>query len=153
MRQHHKKEKLMGNGMKVKINVKKFSRRQDCIAQIEYDYPETIRDVRGLIKETVNASVAGYLDRAAQSGLLHILSAETTEDMGKSGKISFSVNYGSKLPQLEDSIRTALEGFEDGLAVIFLDGKRLEDLEETIQLMPGSELTFVRLSPLAGRMW
>ena len=37
--------------------------------------------------------------------------------------------------------------------MIFLEGKRLETLEERIALREDSELTFVRMTMLAGRMW
>ena len=36
---------------------------------------------------------------------------------------------------------------------IFADGKELESLQEPVSLQEGSEVTFVRLTMLAGRMW
>ncbi|MFR9236606.1 MAG: hypothetical protein ACLVLH_28055 [Eisenbergiella massiliensis] len=50
-------------------------------------------------------------------------------------------------------MKNACQCFEDGIAVIFLEGKRLETLEERIALREDSELTFVRMTMLAGRMW
>ena len=47
----------------------------------------------------------------------------------------------------------ALLAFEDGLIALFADGKRYEDKEEIMPLHDGSEVTFVRLTFLAGRMW
>ena len=53
----------------------------------------------------------------------------------------------------EKAVRNALQSFEDGIFRIFADGKELESLQEPVSLQEGSELTFVRLTMLAGRMW
>lgn len=138
--------------MKLKINIKKFSKKQNEIAQIEMDYPSGIQTVRALLTETVKIMVSEYTARMDKNELLSVLTKEQIEDKSVSGKIGFGINYGKKHPDLEKSIQSALECFEDGIVVLFINGEQVEELETRISLKDGDELTFVRMVPLAGRM-
>ena len=139
--------------MKLKINVKKFSRKQNEIAQIELDYPVGMENVRDLLAETVKLMVAEYQSRMERKEVLTVLTKQDIEDKSQSGKISFGINYGEKRPDLEKSIQAAWECFEDGIVVLFIDGEPAEEIDAKLSLQEGSELTFVRMTPLAGRMW
>ena len=139
--------------MKLKINIKKISRKQNEIAQIEMDYPNEIQTVRELLKETVKIMVTEYKQRMNNGELLSVLTQEQIEDKSGSGKIGFGINYGKKRLNLEKSIQSALECFEDGIVVLFINGEQVEELDAGIFLKDGDELTFVRMVPLAGRMW
>lgn len=139
--------------MKVKINMKKFSRKQNRISQIEYDYPGEIRTVKELLEETVKIGISSYKERMERGELLQVLSGEEIEDQAQSGKISFGVNYGIHSPKLEESMQNALQSFEDGILVLFVGDRQMERLEEPVVLGADTELTFIRMTPLAGRMW
>ena len=52
-----------------------------------------------------------------------------------------------------DAVKAALKCFEDGMVALFADGVRYSEPGQTIPLREGSEVTFVRLTFLAGRMW
>lgn len=39
------------------------------------------------------------------------------------------------------------------MIAFFADGERFEDMEKKVLLHEGSEVTFIRLTFLAGRMW
>ena len=88
-----------------------------------------------------------------QSELLKYLTNEEIQDKATTGKISFGVNYNGMSADTEKAIRNALQSFEDGIFRIFVDGEELESLEQPVSLHEGSELIFVRLTMLAGRMW
>lgn len=139
--------------MILKINVKKFSKKQNEITQLERDYPDGMKTVRDLLTETVKIMVTQYESRMDSGEMLKVLTKQDIEDKSVSGKIGFGIHYGKKRPSLEKSIQSALECFEDGMVVLFIDGKQVENPDEHIELKEGSELTFVRLIPLAGRMW
>lgn len=139
--------------MKLKINIKKFSKKQNEITQIEMDYSDGIQTVRELLTETVKIMVTEYKQRVDNGELLSVLTKEQIEDKSVSGKIGFGINYGKKRPDLEKSIQSALECFEDGIVVLFINGEQVEELDAGIFLKDGDELTFVRMVPLAGRMW
>jgi hypothetical protein len=53
----------------------------------------------------------------------------------------------------EKAVVTALQCFDDGIAALFADGVRYTERKEIIPLRDQSEVTFVRLTFLAGRMW
>ncbi len=139
--------------MKLKINVKKFSRKQNEIAQLELDYPVGVKTVKDLLIETVKIMVSEYEARMDSGEALKALTKQEIEDMSQSGKIGFGVNYGESCPDLEKSIQAALECFADGIVVLFVDGQQVEELQERLIMQEGSELTFIRMTPLAGRMW
>ena len=53
------------------------------------------------------------------------------------------------VPDMSD----ALEAFSDGIVVIFADDRRLQRLDESIDITDIHNLTFIKLTMLAGRMW
>lgn len=52
-----------------------------------------------------------------------------------------------------DAIRTALEGFEDGLVRVLQNEEELTDLDREVIVREGDVFTFIKLTFLAGRMW
>jgi hypothetical protein len=50
----------------------------------------------------------------------------------------------------DEAVGTALQAFEDGLYLVFLDEEEQRDLDKQVFLRPDSKLTFVRLTLLAG---
>ena len=82
-----------------------------------------------------------------------MFSKEAIDNQVASGRVRFGFLDTSRKPNLEKAIHTALECFEDGIVVLFLDGMKYEDLYQEIKLHEGSEVTFVRMTLLAGRKW
>lgn len=140
--------------MHIKVNVKKSSGKHNEIIQQEFNCPEDIKIVKELLVAMVTSMVADYKKRKKQDeNFLSVLTNQEIEEKSASGKIGFGLIYGQKNPKLEPSIQAALQCFEDGMVVLFVDGEQKERLEEEVCLREGSELTFVKLIPLAGRMW
>ncbi len=139
--------------MKLTINIKKFSRKENQIAQLTYEYPDNMTTVRDLLAETVKRMVAGYVKRMDTGEALQVLTEKEISDQSASGKIGFGRNYGTKRPDIQQSIEMAWTCFADGIVVVFADGMQLEELDEELTIRDGSELTFVRMTFLAGRMW
>ena len=80
----------------------------------------------------------------AQGAFMRVLSLETSKTkLTELGRIFW---------QNKDS-EHALQCFEDGIYRIFMDGKQLDRLDREITLGEDSELTFVRLTMLSGRLW
>lgn len=140
--------------MQLKINVKKISGKQSGIAQLALECPVETKNVRELLTVIVTYMVTDYKKRKQQGEeLLSVLTGQEIEEKSASGKIGFGILYGKNNPSLEKSVQTALQCFADGMVALFVDGKQVTELEEELMLQEGSELTFVRLIPLAGRMW
>ena len=53
----------------------------------------------------------------------------------------------------EKAVVNALQCFDDGIVALFADGVRYQKREERLPLKDQSEVTFIRLTFLAGRMW
>lgn len=139
--------------MKVLVNMKKLGSRRNSITQVPYELEPVPTTVRELIIQMVSICVHDYNTRMESQELLKNLSQAEMEDKAAAGKISFGVNYGEKKAEEDKAIANALQCFEDGIFRIFCGTEQLQQLEDTITLTEESELTFVRLTMLAGRMW
>ena len=139
--------------MKVLVNMKKLGSRRNSITQVPYELEPVPTTVRELIIQMVSICVHDYNTRMESQELLKNLSQAEMEDKASAGKISFGVNYGEKKAEEDKAIANALQCFEDGIFRIFCGTEQLQQLEDTITLTEESELTFVRLTMLAGRMW
>lgn len=169
--------------MKIKINVKGISNKKRNIRHMEWDYKddaEVISDkrevlVRDFLSEMVRMTIAEYrkgiesteaLDESEQNRLrkngnpenaafllMKALTEEEITEKAQEGKVSFGVHYNLKKVDEKKAVENAWQCFEDGLVALFVDDERYEDIEEKVSLHEGSEITFVRLTFLAGRMW
>lgn len=140
--------------MKIRVNQKSVSGKKNGIRQVIYEYPACPETVRQLLAETVKLCVADYNERReAGTDILQFFSKKELEDQAASGKISFGVNYGAEYADEEAAVKNALQCFEDGIVAVFVDGACLEGLEDAVELKEESEVTFVRLTMLAGRIW
>lgn len=137
----------------INVSVKSAASKSNRVKTFPISYPDGITDVKGLIEATVAWCVSDYNERRGSGELLTALTPEQIEDRASQGKVSFGVNYGEKDADPAKATADALEAFTDGIAVIFADGRRLQRLDEAISLNGVKELTFVRLTMLAGRMW
>ncbi len=139
--------------MKIYVNIKKMGKRKNSITQVPYSLPFLPNTVQELIEQVVSLCVQDYNQRAENQELLKTLSLSDIEELSFSGKISFGLNYGEKKANIQQAIQNALQCFEDGIFRIFYDSTEWKSLKEQITLSEGSELTFVRLTMLSGRMW
>ncbi|MBQ2347943.1 MAG: hypothetical protein II388_06170 [Clostridia bacterium] len=137
----------------IKINIKSVSGKKSRITTRTMLFDENINVVEELIKAAVATTVNEYNERRESSDLITVLTPGLIEDKAQTGKVSFGVNYGEKSPDLETAVNNALEAFADGIVVIFADDKKLDSLDEAIDINDIKSLTFVKLTMLAGRMW
>lgn len=137
--------------MHLYINMKQLGKRKNTIDKVAFSYEKAPEDLRELIGEMVKICVADYIDRMDKGEA--VLSEEQIEDMSQIGKIAFGIVYGEKKPDVQKAIETAVQGFEDGLFRVFLGDRELENLDEKVEFAEGNEITFIRLTMLAGRMW
>lgn len=139
--------------MIVRVNVKQLGRRKSVVEGIPFTYemvPETVHD---LIAETVRICVNDYKRRLEKQDAVKVLDKEIMEELSGIGKIAFGISYGENMPNEQEAVDTAVTAFQDGLYRIFLDGEELSDLQQSIVLKEDTELTFIRLTMLAGRLW
>ena len=147
--------------MQIRINVRGASRKKASIIQKTAEYPDKKMTVEEFLAWTVRQNVREYNERKDRGTILRLFSGaqegETVEDVMKSGIQPGKVTYGDSMDDRkadeEKAVENALQCFDDGIVALFADGVRYRKRKELIPLKEQSEVTFVRLTFLAGRMW
>lgn len=140
--------------MQVQVNVKHMGRRKNAIETHPYEIGE-VRDVGALITAFVTAEVARFNARAeaGETALTYLTNAQIS-DGAAAGKVAFGTDYNGKVQDLAAAVENAHQCFVDSIYRIFVNGEELEDaLDAPVLLKENDEITFVRLTMLAGRMW
>lgn len=146
--------------MQIKITLRSASRKKSGLTWRTATYPDTPMTVEDFLTETVLQNVKDYNERKDARELLRLFSHETGEsieeklsDMAASGKVAYGDSLNDKKADPEAAVRNAIQCFDDGMVALFADGVRYTRRDEQIPLREQSEVTFVRLVFLAGRMW
>ena len=140
--------------MQVRVNVKRIGKRKNAIEARPYEIGE-VRDVGALIAAFVTAEVTRFNARAeVGETVLHYLTNEEIADAATVGKIGFGTDYNGQVQDLATAIENARQCYLDGIYRIFINGEEpASDLAAPVALAENDEVTFVRLTMLAGRMW
>lgn len=140
--------------MQVQVNVKRIGKRRNAIETRPYEIGE-VHDVGGLVAAFVTAEVTRFNARAeVGETALRYLTSEEIADAATVGKVGFGADYSGKVQDLAAAIANAHQCFTDGIYRIFVNGAELEGpLDTPVTLHENDEITFVRLTMLAGRMW
>ena len=144
--------------MQIKINVKGVSRKKAAVVQLTREYPDRQMTVEEFLAETVRQNVREYNEREEAGAILRLLGAEEQmqdhlDDMASSGKVTFGDPMDGRRANEKKAVENALQCFDDGMVALFADGVRYTERKEEILLNEQSEVTFIRLTFLAGRMW
>lgn len=106
--------------------------------------------LREVIERIVRAEVGAFERRNEARRLDRVLSRGQIERGVAEGKVSPEGRDRGPAPDEEEAVGTALEGFEDGLYLVVVDGRERKDLDEVVYLSTESRVTFVRLVFLSG---
>ena len=139
--------------MKVFVNVKQIGKRKNKIDKKKYEISEKITTVKELLTEFVTINVNEFNNGFTENDIVPYLTDEKINDLSDAGKISFGVDYNGQKQDLEKAIENALQSYEDGIYRVFVNDEEMREIDCEINLKENDELTFVRLTMLAGRMW
>lgn len=139
--------------MQIYINMKTAGKRKPALEKTPYEIPDSVSTVKELLKSLVETEVERYDQRNADDTFIKYLTEAQIEEQASTGKVGFGRVYADRKPSLEKSVENALQCYQDGLVRVFRNGQELEQLEETVLFEPGDEITLIRLTFLAGRMW
>jgi len=106
--------------------------------------------LRDLITRVVLNEVASFDERQRQRRLMRVLSQSEIADGATGGKIDPGGHTTSPVAEPQAAVGAALQGFEDGLYLVVLDGVEQRDLDRQVYPRDSSTLVFVRLTFLAG---
>jgi hypothetical protein len=107
--------------------------------------------LRELIGHIVRNEVAAFKKRQRDRLLFRALSAQQIDSAVERGKVEMG---GSEVqPQDVDpevAVGMAIQAYEDGLYFVVIDGEQTREIDRQIFLRPDSQITFIRLTLLAG---
>lgn len=106
--------------------------------------------LRELVDGLVRAEVAAYEQRRADRVLARTLSPAEIAGGAARGKVDSGGRRAPAAPPPDEAVATALEAFDDGLWFVFVDGRRLDALDDLVDVRDDTTVRFVRLVALAG---
>jgi len=107
--------------------------------------------LRDLLAYIVRAEVRAFRVRQEERRLLRVLRPQEISAAASTGKISPGGEQREPAEIDEEAaIQVALQGFLDGIYLVFIDRQQQRDLAGPVQLRPASTLLFIRLVALAG---
>lgn len=139
--------------MKIYVNIKQIGKRKNKIDKKEYEIKGKIETVKDLLIEFVTINVKEFNEGLTENDVVPYLTDEKINDLSDAGKISFGVDYNGKKQDLEKAIENALQSYEDGIYRVFVNDEEIGKINDKLDLQENDELTFIRLTMLAGRMW
>lgn len=139
--------------MKIFVNVKQIGKRKNKIDKKKYEISQKITTVKELLTEFVTINVNEFNNGFTENDIVPYLTDKKINDLSDAGKISFGVDYNEQKQDLEKAIENALQSYEDGIYRVFVNDEEMGEIDCEINLKENDELTFVRLTMLAGRMW
>jgi hypothetical protein len=132
------------------ISGKVLGKSQNLFTTWQMDLPGRPLTLEKLLTQIVRSEIQAFRDRQTDRQLTKVLGLIDIETGVAAGKIS---SGGSDLDQVVDeqgAIENALQAFNDGFYLVFIDDKQQEKLTAPVVLSANSELLFLRLTPLVG---
>ena len=106
--------------------------------------------LRELITRIVHGEVEAFEKRQEERKLARILTEGEISVGLERGRVDSGGRDLHQKVNVEEAVATALQAFEDGIYLVFLDEEEQRDLDKQVFLRPDSKLIFVRLVMLAG---
>jgi len=138
--------------MTLYFKIKALSRRKPLIESTPFLIDETVSTSNALIEYIVRRNVDDYNKKAVDTPLFEYLSVDKLENGAKTGKIGFNDRKNENPQDADKAVENALTSFNDGIFKLFVNDTEI-GYDEPVNLKEGDELTFIRLTMLAGRLW
>ena len=106
--------------------------------------------LRQLITRVVRGEVEAFEERQRANRLLRVLSEREIVSGAAAGKVIPGGQAASNPVNEDHAVAAALQGFEDGLYLVILDGVEQRKLDQQVYVKSDSRLVFLRLAFLAG---
>lgn len=135
----------------ISLKLKKLGKRK--IKTITININEPIKKLEDLLSACVKNEVKQYNELRTNTNLISFLSNSSINDQAESGKVGFGDLNNTQMANLDKSLKIVLQGFIDGLFVVFINNEEVKSLDQEINLDETSSVTFLRLSFLTGTFW
>ena len=138
--------------MTVYLKVKAIAKRRPLIERIPFDIDGPVCTSNELVALIVRRNVDAYNNKAVDAPLFPYLTNKALANGLKTGKIGFNDRKNENPQDTEKAVENALTCFGDGIFRLFINDAE-KGFNEPVQLADGDEITFIRLTMLAGRLW
>jgi hypothetical protein len=132
------------------ISGKVLGKSQNLFTSWQLSLPEQPLTLAELLAQIVQSEVQAFRDRQADRRSTKVLGIIEIEAGVALGKVSSGGSDLEQVVEVEGAIENALQAFQDGFYLVFIDDKQQEDLRAVVDLKVNSELLFLRLTPLVG---
>ena len=141
--------------MNLQIKVKQPGRKHPLLDKkiITVEGLNSQTNLQTLIEAIVHQQVVEYNSKSPEKNILPFLSQSQIEEQGVAGKVSFGSIYNENKADVEQAKKNALQAYEDGIFVVFVNDEEIKQLNSIITLPANSVIIFIRLTFLAGSYW
>jgi hypothetical protein len=106
--------------------------------------------LRDLISHVAAKEVEAYRERQQERRLARVMTRNDIIQGKRKGKVDPGGRDLNQVVNVEDSIATALQAFEDGLYFVFIDDLQQTNLDAEVFPKTNSKIVFLRLTALTG---
>ena len=138
--------------MTVFLKIKALSKRKPLIERVPFDIDGPVHTSNELVALIVRRNVDAYNKKAVDAPLFPYLTDDALLNGNVSGKTGFNDRKNKNPQDIDKAVENALTCFGDGIFRLFINSTEA-GFDEPIQLTDGDEITFIRLTMLAGRIW
>ena len=135
------------------VRIKQVGKRKPLIEDQPLTVPVTVDTFRSLLEYIVRLRVKAFNERSETGDWTKYLTDFNLDATAETGKVGFDAVYNDRKQDADKAVDTAILAFQDGLFRVFQGDEELESLDTPLNLRDGNELTFIRLTMLAGRSW
>lgn len=137
--------------LKYSIKLKRLGKRN--IKTIDFTVEKMPVFLKELIEQCVISEVKRLSRKISDNQLLTFMTHSSVEASATEGKVSFGKIQNTQLADETQAIENAIQCFEDGIFLVFIDDIEIKTLDQEINLNYHSEITFLRMTFLTGAYW
>ena len=138
--------------MTVYLKIKAMAKRKPLIERVPFNIDGPVSTSNELVASVVRQNVDAYNKKAVDAPLFPYLTDDSLADGAASGKVGFKDRKNENTQDADKAVENALVCFDDGIFKLFINDAE-KGFNEPLQLKDGDEVTFIRLTMLAGRLW
>lgn len=144
--------------MNISISVKQLGKKHPLLQEksIDLAIENPVITTQNLIESIVDYQVQLFHSSSFEfedEDKIHLPKENYLPILTDTGKVGFGALYNHNKVDLEKAQENAILAFEDGLYAVFYGDDQLETLNDKIDLSQNKNLTFIRLTFLAGSYW
>jgi len=137
--------------MTIFVKIKAFAKHKPIVDSMPIVIDDKISTSCDLVMYIVRKMVQDFNNKDTVKPLFPYLTDDNIADGAKVGKVSFGERKSETMQDENKAVENALLCFHDGIFRLFINDEEA-DYDKQIQLKEGDEISFIRLTMLAGRL-